>query len=312
MKESSINRVAIIGAGLMGFGIGVEYARYGYEVNLYNTKEERSRNAMRECRDALDLMAETGLISKPEADAAYRRLHPTTDIATAVKGTDFVVESVLEILTLKKEIFRKLDELCPPEVIIATNTSGLRVTDIAAGLTHPERVLATHYFQPAHFIPLVEVCAGEKTDVKFIEKAVKILQGMHKKPVVMKIELNSFIGNRIQGAIGRVCHELVDSGAATPEMIDDVITYGFGRRMTYTGYFKRIDLIGLDFIYTASTNGGGKAWPLLAEKYQRGELGMKTGKGFYTWTDKSSKELHRLQNTELIRLLKKDIESGSV
>jgi len=308
MKEAGINKVAIIGAGLMGFGIGLEYARFGYEVTLYNTKKESSLNAMRESREAIDLMVANQLMTTQEGEAVYRRLHPTIDLEAAATGADIVVESVREVLDLKKEIFAKLDIICSPAVILATNTSGLRVTDITAGLTHPERVVATHYFQPAHFIPLVEVCAGEKTDPKVVEKMVNVLQGMHKKVVMMKMEISAFIGNRIQGAIGRECQALVDRGAATPEMIDDVITYGFGRRMTYTGYFKRFDLIGLDLVYDSSTNRGGQAWPPLAEKVRRGELGMKTGKGFYTWTDNSIKELHRRQNEELIRFLKYDMD----
>ena len=312
MKENGIKRVAIIGAGLMGYGIGVEYARFGYEVTLFNTRKETSANAMRESKLALEMMVEFGLITKSESEAAYQRLHTSIILEKAVKGADLVVESIREVLELKQEIFKKLDKLCPPSVILATNTSSLRVTEIADGITHPERVIATHYFQPPHFIPLVEVCAGQKTDPKIVEKMVKILQSMRKKVVVMKMEINSFIGNRIQGAIGRECQALVDRGAATPEMIDDVITYGFGRRMTYTGYFKRFDLIGLDLVYDSTTNRGGQAWPPLAEKVKKCEFGMKSGKGFYTWTDGSIKEIHRRQNQELIRFLKYDMDKGLI
>ncbi|MDD5191112.1 MAG: 3-hydroxyacyl-CoA dehydrogenase NAD-binding domain-containing protein, partial [Dehalococcoidales bacterium] len=301
-----------IGAGLMGYGIGVEYARFGYEVTLYNTRKETSINAMKESKDTLAMMLEFGLITKAESEAAYQRLHPTIILEEAVKGADLVVESIREVLTLKQELFKKLDVLCPPSVILATNTSALRVTDITTGMTHPERVVATHYFQPPHFIPLVEVCAGQKTDAKIVGKTVKILEGMRKKVVVMKMELGGFIGNRIQGAIGRECQALVDRGAATPEMIDDVISYGFGRRMTYTGYFKRLDLIGLDLLHDSSTNGGGQAWPPLAEKYKKGELGMKTGKGFYSWSDAAIKEIHRRQNQELVRFMKYDMDKGLI
>ena len=312
MSDQSIKKVAIIGAGLMGYGIGVEYARFGYEVSLYNTRRESSENAMREARAALDLLAETGLITAAESAAAYGRLHPTINITEAVKDADLVVESVREVQDLKKEIFAKLESICAPSVIFATNTSTLRVTDIAADLKHPERVVATHYFQPPHLIPLVEVCAGEKTSPEVRDKMVKILEAMHKKVVVMKIEINSFIVNRIQGAIGRECQSLVDKGAATPEMIDDVITYSFGRRIAFTGYFKRIDLIGVDLLYDTMTNRGRPAWPPIEERYRRGELGMKTGKGFYEWTEESAAELHRRQNHELVRFLKYDLDHGLI
>lgn len=312
MKEAGIERVAVIGAGLMGFGVAVEFARFGYQVSIYNTREESSKRAMEQARETLDLMAETDLITGVEADAAYSRLHPTTDIAEAVSGADFVHESVLESLDIKKEVFARLDELCPLSVIMATNTSSLRVSDIASATKHPERVLATHYFQPPHFVPLVEVVGGEKTDRALVEKAARILRGMRKRVVVIDIELPGFIGNRIQGAIGREVRSLVDQGVCTPEMIDDVISFGFGRRMAYTGHFKRMDLIGLDFGYRVSQGRSVPAWGPVAERVERGELGMKSGKGFYEWPGDSAKKLHRRLNTELIRLMKQDMEAGLI
>jgi 3-hydroxybutyryl-CoA dehydrogenase len=312
MKEAGVERVAVIGAGLMGFGVAVEFARFGYQVNIYNTREETSKQAMQQAREALDLMAETELITGKEADAAYGRIKPTTDIAEAAGGADFVHESVLEVLDIKKEVFARLDEVCPPSVILATNTSGLRVTDIATATRHPERVLATHYFQPPHFVPLVEVAGGEKTDRTLVEKAARILRGMRKKVVVIDVELPGFVGNRLQGAIAREVRSLVDKGVCTPEMIDDVISFGFGRRMAYTGYFKRMDLIGLDFGYRAAQGRGVPAWGQVAERVERGELGMKSGKGFYEWPGDTAKQLHRRLNTELIRLMKQDMEAGLI
>lgn len=296
----------------MGFGIGVEYARFGYEVSLYNTKKQTSQNAMEQAREALDLMAETRLITHKEADMAYKRLHPTTNLAEAVNNADFVCESVLEILSIKKDIFTSLDKLCPPSTILATNTSGFLVTDIASVTSHPERVVATHYFQPPHFVPLVEVVGGQKTASEVVEKTARLLRGMHKKAVVLNKETPSFAGNKIQGAIATAIRELVDQGVCTPETIDDVISFGFGRRMAYTGYFKRMDLIGLDFLYTSAKEHGTEPWKLLAEHFERGEFGMKTGKGFYDWPVETAKQLHHWQNTELIRMMKLDIEEGRI
>jgi len=157
MKEEKVKHVAVIGAGLMGLGIGVDFARFGYPVSLYNTHEATSRRALEMAKEDLDLMVETQLITTEEAKATYDRLRPTTDLEDAASAADYVVESVLEQLPLKQEIFAKLDEICPSPTILVTNTSRLRVTDIAATAKHPERILATHYFQPPHFIPLVEV-----------------------------------------------------------------------------------------------------------------------------------------------------------
>ena len=312
MKDPGIDRVAIIGAGLMGFGIGVEFARFGYEVALFNRTPETSRNAMVQAREALDLMVEADLISGDEADAAYKRLRPTTDLAEAARGAQYVVESVAELPDVKKEVFAALDEICPPPAILATNTSGLSITDIATATKHPERTVVTHYFQPAHFIPVVEVVGGRETSPATAERTARVLRGMRKKAVVIDVELPRFIGNRIQGAIAREIESLIDQGACTPEMIDEIIQFGFGRRMAYTGYFKRLDLIGLDFRYTVAKGQGLPVWPPVAERVERGELGMKTGKGFYDWPGDSAQALHRKMNLELIRLMKQDMKEGTI
>ena len=312
MKEEGIERVAVIGAGLMGLGIGVEFARFGYPVSLYNTREATSQQAMTMAKEDLDLMVETRLITAEEAKATYQRLRPTTDLIEAASGADYVVESVLEQLSLKQEVFAQLDEICPPPAILATNTSGLMVTDIAARAKHPERILATHYFQPPHFVPLVEVVRGEKTERGVMELVARVLRGLRKKVVVMDIELSGFAGNRIQRAIGREIQSLVDQGVATPQIIDDIISFGFGRRMAYTGYFKRLDLIGLDFIYTAVKERGEEPWGPIAERVARGELGVKSGRGFYDWPGDAAKQLHRKVNTELIRLMQQDMANGAI
>jgi len=312
MKEGNIERVAVIGAGLMGFGIGVEFARFGYQVSLYNTTKATSEKAMERTREDLDLMVKTELVTAEEAKATYDRLRPTIDVEDAASGADYVIESVLEILSLKQEIFAKLDEICPPPAVLATNTSGLTVTDIASATKHPERVLATHYFQPPHFIPLVEVVGGEKTDREVVELVARVLRGLRKKVAVIDVELPGFAGNRIQGAIGREIQSLVDQGVCSSSMIDDIISFGFGRRMAYTGYFKRLDLIGLDFIHTVAKGRGQEPWGPIAERVERGELGMKSGKGFYEWPGDTAKQFLRQYNMELIRLMKQDMEEGSI
>ena len=220
-------------------------------------------------------MVETELLTAEEAKAAYERLRPTTDLDDAASGADYVIESVLEILSLKQEIFARLDELCPPPAVLATNTSGLMVTDIASVVKHPERVLATHYFQPPHFVPLVEVVGEEKTERQVVELAAQVLRDLWKKVAVIDIELPRFVGNRIQGAIGQEIQALVNQRVCNPNMIDSIISFGSDRRMAYTGYFKRLDLIGLDF--SLKQRGDKPTWAPAAERVERGELGMKSG-----------------------------------
>jgi len=309
MKE--IQHIAVIGAGLMGLGIGVEYARFGYDVQLFNTGKTSSDAAQYRAEEILDLMVKTRLMTRAGANTARKRLTYYTDIKETARGADLVVESVLENLPLKQAIFAELDAICPPPVLLCTNTSSLRVTEIAARTKHPERILATHYTQPPHFAPLVEVVAGDKTDPEIIPVVAGMLRKMHKMVVVCK-DTPRFLQNRIQRAIGQECQAMVDEGLATPEMIDNVICYGFGRRMGYTGYFKRLDLIGLDFASGLDKAKGLPPWPPIAEHVAKGETGMASGKGFYDWPPAKREKFLLWYHTELIRLMQQDIKRGEV
>lgn len=312
MKETGIKHVAIIGAGQMGYGIGLEFARFGYQVSLYNTSQATSKKAMERTGADLELMVQAQLLTAEEATNTYKRLRPTTDIVDAASGADYVVESVLEALPLKQEVLAKIDEICPPPAILTTNTSGLRVTDIASLAKHPQRILAAHYFLPPHFVPLVEVAGGEKTDRKVVELTAKILRGLRKKVVIIDVEIPKFVGNRIQEALFSEIKSLVDRGICSPSMIDDVISFGFGRRLAYVGVFKRLDMIGLDFVYSVMSGWGQEPWKPVAEYYERGELGMKTRKGFYDWPDDTAARLEKRLKTELVRLMKQDMEEGAI
>ncbi len=312
-KHPDINKVAVIGAGLMGFGVGVDFARAGYETWLFNTRAETSRTAMEKAKEAFSLFVEGDMMSDAEANAAYARLHPTTRMEEAAENADYVSESALESLSLKRQIFADLDRLCPPSAILTTNSSNFTTTSIVKdnALKHPERCCVAHYFQPPYLLPLVEVVGGEKTAKETITKTCEVLSGMHKKAVVIPVEVPGHAGNRIQFAIGQEIRNLVDKKICTPEMIDDIIMCSFGRRMATTGWFIRNDLIGLDFTYNIAKAAGTEPWEPFKERVERGELGMKSGKGFYDWPD-FGKAVERRQNMELLRLLKSDIEDGKL
>ena len=312
MKEETIERVAVIGAGVMGLGIGLEFARFGYQVSLYNTREATSEAAMETAREDLDLMVETQLLTAEEARNTFLRLQPTNALEDAASSADYIIECAPEELALKQDLMVRLEQICSSSAILATNTSSLLVSDIAAKATYPNRIIATHYYYPAHFIPLVEVTAGQKTDTAVTERVVRVLKGLRKRVVLIAVEIPDFIGNRLQGAIRKESQSLIDKGICTPQMIDDVIIYGFGRRTPYSGYFKRLDLIGLDGTYLRQVARGLTPWPPVAERVKRGELGMKSGKGFYDWPDGEGKRFLRKQNSELIRLMKMDMEEGAI
>ena len=313
MQNKDVKQAAVIGAGMMGFGIGLEFARFGYPVRLYNTREASSKQAMVNCRESLDLMVETGLITAAEADAAYGRIEPTTDLKVAATGADYVVECVLDRLAMKQEIVAQLEEVISPTAVLATNTTALKVSDIAAKAKHPERILLTHYFEPPHYVPLVEVGKGEKTSQEVVDYVIPLLKKMHKRVVVVTVDVTGGVGGtRLQGALGVGTNMMFNEWKYTPQMIDDIITFGFGRRLAFTGSFERMDLIGLDFMYNGAKERGQEPAKWIAERVERGDLGMKTGKGIYEWPEERKKKFLRRYHLGLLGLLKRDLEEGAI
>jgi 3-hydroxybutyryl-CoA dehydrogenase len=312
-KEGAVERVAIAGVGLMGLGIGVDFARFGYQVSLYDTKANFAEKALKQAGEDLDLMVEGRLITARKAKAAYQRLHPADNLETATADADYVVESIFDKLDLKQELFTRLDELCPPPVILATNTTTLRVTDIAANTKHPERILTTHYFQPPHFIPLVEVVGGEKTAPETIDRAAGILRGLDKKVVILDKDANGLIGACLQTALSQGIEAIMKEGLSHSfQDIDDIISFAFGRRLYYLANFKRLDFMGLDSLYAMFKESRKEIWEPIAQRVERGEYGMKTGKGFYDWPgDTAQQEQLRLKKG-LIRMMKQDKEEGVI
>lgn len=316
MSEKKIERVAVVGSGLMGSGIGLEFARFGYQVALYDITEEILKKALQRVREDLDLMVETELVSDEVAKATLDRMRTTTELADALSGADHVVEAAPENLSLKQKLFAELDELCPEHVSLATNSSALRVEDCAArAKNHPERILITHYWQPPHFMPLVEVISGKRTNPAVRERVAELLRSMRKKVVVQELERTTppaGWGNALQHIIRSRAEQLIDEGGCTPYVIDSLIRFGFGRRMAYTASYIQQDLIGLDFYYNTEKARGMEPRSPLKEMVERGDLGMKSGKGYYNWPGDTAKQFIRNFNLELIRMMKMDMEKGDI
>ena len=192
----------------------------------------------------------------------------------------------------------------------------MRTEDCATKVkNHPERILITHYWYPAPFIPLVEVIGGKRTDPAVLERIAKLLRSMHKKVVLQKLELPigpAGWGNTMQHPIEEIARKMGIERGCDPRVVDDLIRFGFGRRLPFTAVFLRFDIIGLDFFYNAAKAQGAELWGPFQERVERGELGVKSGKGFYDWPDDSAKRYIRHFNTELIHLMKKDLERGDI
>ncbi len=288
MTIAPINTVAIIGIGIMGSGLAAEWAANGRTVTFFARTEERAAIGRERANAALATLEQGGLLSATDRAAASSRIQTATDLAQAVHGADLVQESVPEQLPLKQQIFRELDTLCPTTTILASNTSGLPITQIAAGLSGAGRVIGMHYLNPPHLMPPVEVIPGEQTAPAVIERVRSALLGLDKSPLIVRREVPGFLWNRLQFALIREAFWLVENGVASMEDVDLAMRRGLGRRWSIAGPFASIDLGGIDTMSTV----GSYLFPELSnvasttffdEALAGGNLGAKTGQGFQPW-----------------------------
>jgi 3-hydroxybutyryl-CoA dehydrogenase len=294
LDATDIRRIAVIGAGLMGHGIALELAAHGYRVALHDRDEALLDSALRRVDDSLALLARNGLLTAEAVERARANLSPTAELGYAVAEADLVVEAVYEDLALKQRIFRDVDAHAPKGAILASNTSTF-MPSLLAGATHrPSQVLVAHYFNPPHLTPLVEVVRGPETSDETVETVRALLAGIGKRPVVIQKETLGFVGNRLQIALLREALAIVEAGVASIEDVDAIVTCGFGRRLAAAGPFEIFDLAGLEVVQAvavqllpeiASTT---TISPVLAERVAQGNVGPKSGQGFYPWTEESA------------------------
>jgi 3-hydroxybutyryl-CoA dehydrogenase len=299
LKKSlkDIKTVAVIGGGTMGSGIAMVFASSGYKVNLFSRTAETLQEAMKVMQSDLVFLAKRGLSKLGDVRKTLGRINCIQDMERAVKAADFVVECVAENMELKQNIFKELDSMCPPNIILATNTSVMSPTEIAGKSKYRERILATHWWYPPFLLPLVEVVQTKET----ADWVVKTTMDLHKKigkwPVHVKKDVPGFIANRLQHALKREAISIVEHGIADAKTVDDSIKYSFGMRLPVLSTLENSDLNGLDltlaiheylFKYLEDSH---EPSPLLKEKVAKGELGFKTGAGFRKWTPKQQKAL---------------------
>ena len=303
-----VARIAVIGAGLMGHAIAQEFALAGYAVTLNDVDAGRLRDAVGRMRANLRLLADAGLVEVARVEAAPATIRTTTDLAGAVADADVVVEAVYERLPLKHEIFRELDRHAPPGAMLASNTSTFVPSVLAEATTRPERVLVAHYFNPPHLIPLVEVVPGARTAEETVQTMAALLTRVGKEPVVVRQEAPGFIANRLQSALRREALSIVARGIATPQDVDRVVRMGFGRRLAVAGPFELTELIGLDLALAIAEQlyptleSSPEPPAMLRDKVARGELGVKTGQGFYGWTPEGAAALRERVGRALIAI----------
>ncbi|MCJ7684997.1 MAG: 3-hydroxyacyl-CoA dehydrogenase family protein [Desulfobacteraceae bacterium] len=301
MDHNDVKCAVVVGAGVMGHSIAHVFAQAGIEVNLVDLNETVLEHAMDLMKANLETLAEFKKVSGNEIPGILARIHPTTDLAGGAEGVDFAVEAVAEVPDVKREVFSQLDQFCPGNTVIASNTSSLDIFDIEQ-IVKPERLVAAHWFAPPHIIPLVEVVPGPKTSQEVVEFTANLMKRLGKKTVIMKEFVPAFIVNRIQHSISRAVWEILEKGWATPEEIDLAIKLTLGVRLPIVGVVQTTDFTGLDLIYDIM-KGEGRVSPLVEEKVKQGHLGVKTSKGVYDYGERSEAEILKKRDRRYLKLL---------
>jgi 3-hydroxybutyryl-CoA dehydrogenase len=308
-----VEKIAVIGCGTMGHSIALSAAWAGYDVKMQGIDYADIDRGLESIQVKLQVLIQNGLIDEVEAQLIKDRVETTTSIEELVEGSTFIIEAVPENIELKKEIFKQLDSLCSVDVILASNTSALSPTEIASGTNHPERTVITHFWHPAHLIPLVEVVRGNKTSDLTIKRSLELMIKMNKKPIEVKKEAPGFVGNRLQFALLREAQHILEEGIASKEDIDAAVVYSIGRRLPVTGPILSADMGGLDvykdisnYLYSHLSTSQ-ESTPSMSELVNENKLGNKTGEGYYKWDASFSEEVNNAREKELIRYLKQDM-----
>ena len=286
-RAEHVERAAVLGSGTMGHGIAQVLAQSGIEVLLYDIAEEPLAAALGRITKNLEKGVEKGKVEVADKDAALARLSTTTDLdGLCAASLDVVIEAVPEKIELKRELFAKLGDAFGPEVLLATNTSSLPITEIARAAASPERVTGMHFFNPVHIMKLVEVVETKESSEEAVTLSLELARRMRKEPIRVS-DAPGFASSRLGLVIGLEAIRMLESGVASAEDIDKAMTLGYGFPM---GPLKLTDLVGLDVRlsiaeYLATELGEHFRPPaLLREMVSEGKLGKKAGRGFYDWS----------------------------
>jgi len=287
--------VAVVGAGRMGTSIAYALAAAGHRVEVFDPVEA-ARAAVPERLAAIEAQLDL---------AVAVGVHDS--LAAAVQRADVVIEAGPERLDAKREIFAELVRDAPVWALLATNTSAIPIAEIAAGLPTGERILGTHFWNPPHLVPLVEVVEAETTGAAAVARMVAFLREAGMRPVHVKADIPGFIGNRLQHAMKREAIALVAAGHCTAEALDEVVRHGFGSRLAAIGPLEQADLGGLELTLAIhqtlmpDLDRTPVPHPLLVEKVERGEVGVAVGRGFRDWAPGEAEEVRERVTRELLR-----------
>lgn len=306
MKE--IKYILICGAGMMGKNIAfVMASNPSYEIGVYDLNET---NINDDIRGNVQPLIDKDAISKEELEARLHRISFTTDMESElVKRSDLVIEAVFEDMQLKRETFAKLEQLCCRDAIFCTNSSVMSPSEISADLKYRERFVGTHFWNPAHLIPLVEVVKSDASSNEVAQTVMEVLKSVGKEPVLCKKDVPGFIANRMQHALWREAISIVENGIADAETVDKAVKYSFGMRLPQLGPLENVDMVGADLTYNIHEyifehlEDTHMPLPVLKKMCDNGKLGFKTGEGFQKWTPEQIEKSKSDLNEYLVNML---------
>jgi len=310
MTQPNFRNAAVIGTGMMGPGIAGALALGGLRATIISRVKENAARGLEAARAQIRLLADNGLVEEDRAGRAAELLSATANLEEAVLAADITIESAPENMAFKQDLFARLDSIARPDAVLTSNTSGLSITAIASRCRHPERVMTTHFWNPPHLMPLVEVVKGDSTSHDLAVAVKELLAQCGKVPVLVKKDRPGQLGNRLQMALVREAVNIVQEGIADVEEVDLAASAGFGLRLPMYGILEHQDVVGLDMglgivdYVTQDLNNEPKAPALMRNLVAEGKLGAKTGAGFYDWSQRDIKEVRARRDRFVLDFLK--------
>lgn len=307
-----MERISIIGSGTMGHSIAISLAWGAHPVKVYCINNEAAEDALKNIDAKLEVMITHKAIGLTESEEIKSNIKLQTSLEQTLSDTTFIIEAITENLELKRKLFNNISEYIDEGTVLASNTSGFLPSELSSEFKYPEQFAVTHFWNPAHLIPLVEIVPSDKTSTQTIERTKELLQKINKKPIVLKKEITGFIGNRLQYAMLREAQYLLDNGYANKEDIDASVTYSIGRRYPVTGPLMTADLGGLDVFSTISDylfkelSKADYSGETITQLVKDGNLGIKNRSGFYEWNEEFSREINEQREKMLLDFLKSD------
>jgi len=308
--HKEIRNITIFGPGMMGSGIGIQFAQKGCNVILRARAQFEEDYAVENIDRNIRDMIENDCMTEEEGKTIKENIRIIYDMEEAVKDADMIFECVIEDMKVKQDLFKQLDEICPEDVILATNTSVMLITEIASTSVHRHRIVGTHFWNPAFLIPLVEIIRTVDTSDEVVDSVYDFLKWAGKRPVKVNKDVPGFIGNRLQHALLREALYIVENGIADPATVDEAVKYGFGMRTPVLGPMEHADMVGTDLSLSIQNYllkhlaSSSEPSQILKDAVEKGDLGFKSGKGIQEWTPEEVAASKRRLNDHLLKSLK--------